>query len=850
MPQRWTASQTRLLADVGDLLVSLNRIEALQQVARYLVPLLADWCAIIIRDEHQRPHRVAIAAANPADQFLADYLTQQALFIEPMSVPAQVLTDDRPLLLTDLNEEYIENPQFSPAYRDILRRIRPRHILGVPISFHAVNLGALVLTISTPSRRCFITNDIELATELARRMAIAVENIMLYRSTQRRLEQLLIVQRVASLVNSTLQTDRICQLVVEQLHTVFGYQLVSIYLLQEGALHLQAAIGYDNGLSVIQLYEGVAGRVMRSGQAEFVRDASLDPDFLEVIPGTTQCIIVPLRYEHSPPVGVVIVESIGEPVLDDEDFFLLSLLADQISVAFFNATLFARLYEANDRFRSLIELAGHLVIYLDSELRITEFNPMAEQVFGRTRATVIGHHFPATLLDMAEQPLFAALVREVVTGHSPRSFEISFWRQERKRWVEWTMTCRSDVNGKVVEFVLVGQDITDQREKALALIRDEQHLQMIERLESTAIMASGIAHDFNNLLNIILSNAEILQATHPAQTLIGQHVQHIISATQQAVDLVRQLLSFAGQQPSALQYTNLNQLIDEVVPPWQSSLGQNIRVQLELEPSLPEIMVDPVQIRQVLMNLLINAVEALPNRHGSICIQTGLRLLTAATIQRMAPPQNIEPGQYVYLSVHDDGTGIDPTILSRIFEPFFTTKQHGHGLGLAGVFQIVQRHNGALTVDSRPGQGSTFTVWLPVSLSTITEAGPTPSVGSNYTILIVDDNHEVRMLTERILTRAGYQVLAFNSGRDALKVITERTITCALVDVTLADMHGYEVCRQIAALNPNIPLALVSGYLVDAAHLVDVPIVATLQKPFRSEELLTLVRRLITAKDR
>ena len=257
-------------------------------------------------------------------------------------------------------------------------------------------------------------------------------------------------------------------------------------------------------------------------------------------------------------------------------------------------------------------------------------------------------------------------------------------------------------------------------------------------------------------------------------------------------------------------------------------------------------MVDPVQIRQVLMNLLINAVEALPNRHGSICIQTGLRLLTAATIQRMAPPQNIEPGQYVYLSVHDDGTGIDPTILSRIFEPFFTTKQHGHGLGLAGVFQIVQRHNGALTVDSRPVQGSTFTVWLPVSSSTATR--PTLGVESNHTILVIDDNPEIRTLTERILTRAGYQVLAFNSGRDALKVIAERTIACALVDVTLADMHGYEVCRQIAALNPNIPLALVSGYLVDAAHLVDVPVVATLQKPFRAEELLTLVRRLI-AKD-
>ena len=846
MTRRWTASQTRLLADVGDLLVSLNRIEALQQVAHHLVPLLANWCAIIIRDERQRPCRVAIAAANPANQPLADYLTQQALFIEPMSVPAQVLTSNRPLLLTDLNEKYIENPQFSPAYREILRRIRPRHILGVPISFQEVNVGALVLTISTPSRRCFSTNDIELVTELARRMAISVENILLYRSTQRRLEQLLIVQRVAALVNSTLQTDRICHLVVEQLHTVFGYHLVSIYLLQEGALHLQAAIGYDNGLSVIQLHEGVAGRVMRSGQAEFVRDASLDPDFLEVIPGTTQCIIVPLRYEHSPPVGVIIIESTGEPVLDDEDFFLLSLLADQISVAFFNATLFDRLYEANDRFRSLIELAGSLVIYLDAELRITEFNPMAEQMFGRTRASVIGQSFATTLLSMAEQPLFAALVREVVASRSRRSFESSFWLHGQKHWVEWSMACRCDPNGKVVEFVLVGQDITGQREKALALIRDEQRFQMIERLESIAIMAGGIAHDFNNLLNIILHNADTLQTTYSAQTLIGQHLQHIISATQQAVDLVQQLLSLAGQRSSVVQRINLNSLINEVVSPWQSSLGKNIRVQLELEPALPEIMVDLVQIRQVLMNLLVNAAEALPEGHGSIRIQTGLRLITVNTIRRMVPPQNIEPGQYLFLSVHDDGIGIDPTILSRIFEPFFTTKQHGHGLGLAGVFQIVQRHNGALTVDSRPVQGSTFTVWLPVSSSTATR--PTLGVESNHTILVIDDNPEIRTLTERILTRAGYQVLAFNSGRDALKVIAERTIACALVDVTLADMHGYEVCRQIAALNPNIPLALVSGYLVDAAHLVDVPVVATLQKPFRAEELLTLVRRLI-AKD-
>lgn len=846
MAKRWTVTQTRLLADVGALLVSLDGIEALQQVARHIVPLLGDLCAIVIRDERQQVRRVALAYADTRFQPLVEHLIQHSLLIDPHSIPARVLDSSQPLLLADLSDEYYDDPAFSPLYRDILHQIRPRHILGVPMRGHGMTCGALVLTITDTSSRRFTSNDIDLICELARRIAMAVENILLHRSTQRRLEQLLMVQRVAALINSTLQTDLICRLVVKQLHDVFGYQLVSMYLLQNGALHLQAVVGYDRLLPVIQLHEGVAGRVIRNGGAEFVRDAQHDPDFLEVMPDTKQCIAVPLRYETAEPVGVIIVESQGNPALDDEDFFLLSLLADQIGVAFFNSLLFERLRDTNERFRLLIELAGNLVICLDPDLRITEFNRMAAQVLARAREDVIGRPFATTLLSEAERPLFAALVREVITGQGDRSFETSFWVDGRKCYVLWTVTCRRQTNGTIGELLLVGQDLTDQREKTWALVRDEQRLQALERFESMAIMAGGIAHDFNNLLSMVVAHANALQTIYPTGSPADQHIHHLIEAAHQAGDLVRELLSFATGRQTALQPVDLNHLIQETVSLLQSSLGPHVHIRIGLEPSLPAVLADPVHIRQVLMNLVINAAEAFPDQRGEIWVQTGLCVVTARMQSRLIRQHHLLPGQYAILEVRDNGEGIDPAICQRIFEPFFTTKSHGHGLGLASVLHIVQRYGGGLEVDSQPGQGSTFTVWLPVMSSVTTEMLPVPSPTKEESyILVIDDNPEVRALIERILVRAGYRVLVFHNGNDAIRAISDHPVVCALIDMTLADMHGYEVCRQIAAMHPHIPLALVSGYAVQAENLVDVPVMATLQKPFRASELLALVRRLI-----
>ncbi len=851
MDDRWTAAQTRLLADVGVLFVSLNQLEAFQHVARRLVPLLGDWCAIIIRDEHQQARRVAMACADPRQQPLADRLVQADPLVDPASAPAQVLRSGQLMLLTDLPDEYSEQPAFSPAYRDVMMQVRPRHLLCVPMRARDQVNGVLVLNFTDASGRRFTQEDIDFAAELAQRMALAVENVILYRSMQRRLNQLLLVQRVAGLVNSALQTEMLCQLVVRQLHSVFGYQLVSIYLLQDNVLRQQAVIGYDPVLPVIHLNEGVAGRVMRTGKAEFVRDASLDPDFIEVRPGTTQCIIVPLRYAGGMPSGVIIVESTGNPPLDDEDFFLLSLLADQVSVALLNSFLFARMLETFERFRSLIELAGNVIICLSPNLRITEFNRMAEQLFGYTRGEMIGADYPSALLSEAERPLFAALVREVMSSGDSRSFETTLVAQGRKRWLFWTITCRRQLNGEIAELLLVCQDLTEQREKSLELLHYERRLQALERLESMGVMAGGIAHDFNNLINIIIGNAHLLQMASTTEPFAQQSLRHLLSAARQAGDLVHQLLNFAGHDQLNVQCLNLNQLIADTLPMLQSSMGARVEMRLALAPDVPEVLADPVQMRQVLMNLVMNAVEALPDRTGWIEIQTGQYTLDADRLHRLVQPHQLVPGEYVMMAVRAKGIGIDPALRQRIFDPFFTTKPDGHGLGLAGVLNIVRRHGGALEVESQLGSGSVFTIWLAPQPVAATERSPFSAESeAGPLVLVIDDNDEVRSLIERILIHAGYRVKAVASGGEALELIErDSEIACALVDLTLADANGYDLCRRIAVRDARIPLALISGYPVDASHLGEMPVVATLQKPFRAEALLELVQRLIRMRE-
>jgi PAS domain S-box-containing protein len=534
------------------------------------------------------------------------------------------------------------------------------------------------------------------------------------RAAQRRLTELATVQRVARVVTSALRLEQICAAVVQQLHEAFGYPLVSIYLREGDELHLQASIGYHATMDVIRLDQGVSGRVVRSGQPAFVYNAAEDPEFIAVEPEICQGIIVPLRFSDGPALGTISVESTGDPLLTDDDLSLLSLLADQISVAVVNARLFARAEESVHRFRSLVQAAGSVIFCVDAELCVTEFNREAERIFGVARDTVIGRSYVEWFIAEHEHETIRSISHRALAGEQLRPFE---WPVDCADGVErsfvWTVARRLDATGEPAELFVVGQDITEQREAERARHDLERKMLEAQRLESLGVLASGIAHDFNNLLTAILGNASLLLLDLPPATEVYHSARQIELVAQRAADLVGQIMAYAGRGRFVLQRLSLSELVGEMLVLLRASISKGVLLVPQLAADLPPVEIDAAQIRQVVMNLVVNASEALDERGGPITIITDLIELDAQQAAAASLTPGLAPGPYVSLSVEDGGAGIDEATLTRIFDPFFTTKFTGRGLGLAAVLGIVRAHKGGLVAQSRLGQGSRFTVLLP-----------------------------------------------------------------------------------------------------------------------------------------
>jgi PAS domain S-box-containing protein len=384
--------------------------------------------------------------------------------------------------------------------------------------------------------------------------------------------------------------------------------------------------------------------------------------------------------------------------------------------------------------------------------------------------------------------------------------------------------------------------IQDEREQLKARIQEGQ------KLESLGILAGGIAHDFNNILMTILGNASLtrlaLSDTSPALEHIGQ----IEEASRRATDLCRQMLAYAGKGRFVLQRTNLNELIENTTQLLQVSISKKAVLRFHLDRSLPAIIADSTQIRQVLMNLVINASDAIGERSGVISISTGVLRADRTYLDRTFQAPDIPTGDYVFMEVSDTGTGMAPEVQARIFEPFFTSKFTGRGLGLAAVSGIVQGHKGALKVYSELGKGSSFKFLLPVASGEVESATGTlgarasPLVARG-TILVVDDEDTIRAVAARMLESLGFRVLLASDGREALTLYAERRaeIVGVLMDLTMPHLDGEETFRELRRLDPMVRVLLMSGYNEqDAiARFVGKGLAGFIQKPFNMEDLRT-----------
>ena len=421
------------------------------------------------------------------------------------------------------------------------------------------------------------------------------------------------------------------------------------------------------------------------------------------------------------------------------------------------------------------------------------------------------------------------------------------WPDDTTHWLERTAQVRRDEAGRPTFVFGVERDITRRR-----LLED--HFRQAQKMEAIGQLAGGVAHDFNNLLTAIVGFSELILEHPQADDIIRSDTREILKAAQSATALTRQLLAFSRRQTLEPLVLDLNALVGNMESMVRRLIGEQIRLETELEPSLWYVNADKSQIEQVVMNLAVNARDAMPTG-GILRIQTSNAELDEAFV---AQHPGSAAGRYVRTTVTDTGVGMDAAVRSHLFEPFFTTKGPGKGtgLGLATVYGAVRQSHGFVTVQSEVGQGASFAVYLPETSYQM----PSPIVVSPHfemkgaeTILLVEDQEEVRRITRETLARHGYTVLTANDALQALALLAHGThqIDLLLTDIVMPGMDGRELGRQATRRYPHLHVLYMSGYahvMTDANGILE-PGLAFLQKPFTTTGLLNKVRQVLTARE-
>jgi two-component system, cell cycle sensor histidine kinase and response regulator CckA len=417
---------------------------------------------------------------------------------------------------------------------------------------------------------------------------------------------------------------------------------------------------------------------------------------------------------------------------------------------------------------------------------------------------------------------------------------------------EWYNTPITDRDGKVVRIASLVDDVTERRAADEAKSELEAQLLHAQKMESVGRLAGGLAHDFNNTLSVIMGNAEFLMMKYrDADSFEGGVAKAIIGGVKRGAHLISQLMGFARRgkfQPVPL---DLNSIIQEVVNISEKMFEKNITMQFTFNASLPPVKADKTQMHQILMNLVINAIDAMPGG-GMLSLKTEYAFFTDESSLHSHP---IHAGEYVKVSVTDTGTGMPKDVLDKIFEPFFTTKElgKGTGLGLAMVYGIIKNHDGYIFCKSEPGNGTSFTIYLPVSKDEVVEEKIDNSpIRGDATILVVDDEPTYREMLQQMLESLGFSVITAEDGEQAVSIYTvqKESIDLVLLDMIMPNMAGVDTYRELQKLNSAVRVLLISGFSQDerTKEILEDGVLDFLQKPFEMYELSKAVNEALTGE--
>jgi PAS domain S-box-containing protein len=503
----------------------------------------------------------------------------------------------------------------------------------------------------------------------------------------------------------------------------------------------------------------------------------------------------------------------------------------------------------------IVEFAPDAMITVNAKHAIIAFNPSAERIFGVRAGEIMGAQLDVLIPERLRAAHRGHLAAFASSGVGARRMEarreMSGLRATGEEFPLEASIMQYSEGDQFFQSVIL-RDLTERRRIEQALQSAQDEVRQVQKLEAIGKLASGVAHDFNNALTVILASTQIAREDLPSDSPALEELRQIEMAARHAAGLSNQLLAFARRQVLKPASLDLNALVEEVEPMLRRAVGEQIHFQLRLSPDHGSVMADPNQMKQVLMNLVVNARDAMP-RGGSLTLETAVSVLHEGYA---GSDTAVDPGAYVSLAVSDTGIGMDKATLDRIFEPFFTTKGPGlgTGLGLATSYGIVKQSGGYIWAESQPGQGTTFSVFFPRIESggpVTTEMAAAPSLaGGNETILLVEDDPHVANVATRALRGGGYSVIAAPGPLEALEVFRQApgAIDAVVSDAIMPDMDGIELREQLLEIRPDLRVLLVSAYAEGVLSTVGgLPKgVVLLPKPYTVEQLRQAVRRLLT----
>jgi len=554
---------------------------------------------------------------------------------------------------------------------------------------------------------------------------------------------------------------------------------------------------------------------------------------------------VPLK-AGSTTFGVLVVQSYTDHVrYREKDKDILTFVSHQLASAIEHKRSEEALRRSEARYRSLVQSAVYGIYRSNLEGKFLDVNPALVAMLGRNSAEEVLGLDPKidVFVDAKEQ---TRVMVEFRRGVRLDNVEVRWKRQDGKAiTVRLSGRAVKGETGDVVE--VIAEDVTERR------VLEDQFRQA-QKMEAVGRLAGGVAHDFNNLLMVISGYTEVLMEHTAQDHALHPKIAAIQQASDRATTLTRQLLAFSRKQLLELKVVDVNAIVKDIERLLRPLIGENIELSTRLAGDLGRTRADAGQIEQVIMNLVVNSKDAMPNG-GKISIQTANESLDD-DLQREC--SYIQPGPYVMLSIEDNGHGMDKETQSRIFEPFFTTKEKGKGtgLGLSTVYGIIKQSGGYVLAQSEVGRGTTFRIYLPrveepAENANVTRASQSATGGSE-TVLLVEDEESVRQLVRETLEAKGYKVLEANHGAAALQIASDYhgPIDMLITDVVMPGMSGRELSEQLSASDPDIKILYLSGYTEDAVVHQGVlePGTSFLQKPFTLQALARKVREVLRSE--